>query len=158
MTTSCTRIQDESGARHDILLVTAVHLHRTTLDLMHSGFESIGTRVSLTAKELAKSVAWYRDVLGFQVLYASDSSAGVKAGNAFIYLNQDDGKRGWERVKGEGFALQFAVAGGVDDVANRIKAAGGKLESEPADMPWGQRMFRLLDPDGYRLSIAADLK
>ena len=124
---------------------------------MNSGFKSAGTRVSLTAKELSKSLAWYRDVLGCEVLYQSDSSAGVKAGNMFIYLNQDDGKRGWDRVKGEGFALTFMVDGGVDDVANRIKAAGGALVSEPADMPWGQRMFRLLDPDGFRLAIAADL-
>jgi lactoylglutathione lyase len=125
---------------------------------MHTGFNSTGTRTSLTAKDLAKSIAWYRDVLGFELLYQTDRAAGVKAGNAFIYLNQDDGKRGWDRVKGEGFALQFVTEMSVDDVANRIKAAGGKLESEPADMPWGQRMFRLLDPDGFRISIAADLK
>src|SRR5687768_12179543 len=80
---------------------------------MNSGFKSTGARISLTAKELATSVAWYRDVLGFEVLYQSENSAGVKAGNAFIYLNQDDGKRGWDRVKGEGFALQFAVEGDV---------------------------------------------
>lgn len=124
---------------------------------MNSGFKSTGTRTSLTAKDLATSVSWYRDVLGCDVLYQSETSAGINAGNLFIYLNQDDGKRGWDRVKGEGFALQFMVDGGVDDVASRIKAAGGKLESEPADMPWGQRMFRVLDPDGFRISIAADL-
>jgi catechol 2,3-dioxygenase-like lactoylglutathione lyase family enzyme len=124
---------------------------------MNSGFSSSGTRVSLTAKDLGQSVAWYRDVLGCNVLYQSENSAGINAGNMFIYLNLDDGKRGWDRVKGEGFALQFVVDGSVDDVADRIKAAGGKLESEPGDMPWGQRMFRLVDPDGYRLSIAADL-
>jgi lactoylglutathione lyase len=124
---------------------------------MNSGFKSKGLRASLTAKELAKSIAWYRDILGCEVLYENDGAAGIKAGDVFIYLNQDDGKRGWERVKGEGFALQL-VADNVDDVASRIKAAGGTLESDPADMPWGQRMFRLVDPDGYRFSIAADLQ
>jgi lactoylglutathione lyase len=124
---------------------------------MNSAFKSKGLRASLTAKELARSIAWYRDVLGCEVAYENESSAGIKAGDVFIYLNQDDGKRGWERVKGEGFALQL-VADNVDDVASRIKAAGGTLESDPADMPWGQRMFRLVDPDGYRFSIAADLQ
>src|SRR6186997_3225425 len=106
---------------------------------MNSGFNSKGVRTSLTAKDLAKSIAWYRDVLGCEVAYQMDNAAGVKAGDVLVYLNQDDGKRGWERVKGEGFALQFVVdaPGGVDDAAKRIKAAGGKLESEPADMPWG---------------------
>lgn len=127
---------------------------------MNTGFKSKGARVSLTAKDLTKSIAWYRDVLGCEVAYQFEGAAGIKAGDVLIYLNQDDGKRGWERVKGEGFALQFVVdaPGGVDDAATRIKSAGGKLESEPADMPWGARMFRLLDPDGYKLSISADLR
>ena len=126
---------------------------------MNSGFNSKGVRTSLTAKDLPKSITWYRDVLGCEVAYQMDNSAGLKAGDAFIYLNQDDGKKGWDRVKGEGFALQFMVEkGSVDEVASRIKAAGGRLETDPADMPWGQRMFRVNDPDGYRLSIAADLQ
>jgi lactoylglutathione lyase len=124
---------------------------------MNSGFKSTGTRTSLTAKDLQKSISWYRDVLGCEVLYQAETNAGIRAGEMFIYLNQDDGTRGWDRVKGEGFALTFMVDGGVDDVANRIKAAGWKLESEPADMPWGHRMFRLYDPDGFRLSIAQEL-
>jgi uncharacterized glyoxalase superfamily protein PhnB len=32
------------------------------------------------------------------------------------------------------------------------------LETEPADMPWGARVFRLVDPDGYKLSISSERK
>jgi uncharacterized glyoxalase superfamily protein PhnB len=28
------------------------------------------------------------------------------------------------------------------------------LQSEPADMPWGARIFRLVDPDGFKLVIS----
>jgi uncharacterized glyoxalase superfamily protein PhnB len=61
-------------------------------------------------------------------------------------------------VKGEGFSIQFTTAQSVDDVANRIKARGGKLESEPADMPWGVRAFRVVDPDGYKITFSSERK
>ena len=41
-------------------------------------------------------------------------------------------------------------------MASRIKALGTVLENEPTDTPWGVRMFRLLDPDGFRLTISSE--
>lgn len=116
---------------------------------------------SLTVKDLQKSVAWYRDVVGF---FAGRSierdgkvvSVRMKAGTIEIMLNQDDGAKGWDRVKGEGFALYFTTAQKVDDIANRIKANGGTLEREPADMPWGVRLFRFKDPDGFSIAISSE--
>jgi uncharacterized glyoxalase superfamily protein PhnB len=78
----------------------------------------------------------------------------LSAGPVRILINQDDGAKGWDRVKGEGFSLTFNTNQDIDDIANGIKARGGELASEPADMPWGVRMFRLVDPDGYKLSIS----
>jgi len=49
----------------------------------------------------------------------------------------------------------ITTAQNIDEVAKRIKASGGTLDSEPADMPWGARMFRLRDPDGFRLTISS---
>ena len=43
----------------------------------------------------------------------------------------------------------------IDTIANRIKKQGGILDVEPADMPWGVRLFRLKDPDGYKLTISS---
>jgi predicted enzyme related to lactoylglutathione lyase len=115
--------------------------------------------VSLTALDLQKSVAWYRDVVGLTVdqEYAFEGkvrAVSFKAGAVRLLINQDDGGRGWTRVKGEGFAFQFTTAQNIDEVAARIKANGGTLATEPADMPWGARMFRLVDPDGFRFSIS----
>jgi uncharacterized glyoxalase superfamily protein PhnB len=118
---------------------------------------------SLTVKDLAQSVAWYRDVLGFTVenQYEREGTlraVSLKAGAIRILLNQDDGARGWDRTKGEGFSVQFTTAQSVDDIANRIKAKGGTLATEPADMPWGVRSFRLVDPDGYKIAISRPLE
>ena len=123
--------------------------------------EPLDTRavmISLTAKDLARSIAWYRDVVGFTVDYTNErdgklASAGIRSGAAKIFLNQDDGGRGWERVKGEGFALTFETVQDVDAIAARLKSLGATLAMEPTDMPWGVRMLRVLDPDGYRIGI-----
>ena len=116
---------------------------------------------SLTAKDLKKSLAWYRDILGFQVAqeHVRDNvlrAVSLHAGSVRILVNQDDGVRGWDRVKGEGFSIQFTTQQSIDEVAARIQAAGGTLATEPADMPWGVRMFRLVDPDGYKLVISSE--
>jgi lactoylglutathione lyase len=116
---------------------------------------------SLTVNDLEKSVAWYRDVLGFTIDRRHERDGklmgvSLKAGLVRILLNQDDGAQGRDRAKGEGFSLQITTSQSVDAIANRIKAAGGTLGSEPADMPWGVRMFRLRDPNGFKLVISSE--
>jgi catechol 2,3-dioxygenase-like lactoylglutathione lyase family enzyme len=64
--------------------------------------------VSLTVKDLQKSLAWYQDVVGFSIerrLERDGVLRGValSAGQVHISINQDDGAKGWTRIKGEGF-------------------------------------------------------
>jgi uncharacterized glyoxalase superfamily protein PhnB len=116
--------------------------------------------LSLTVKDLQKSLAWYRDVLGFEIVRTIERDGkprgySLKAGEVRIAINQDDGAKGWTRVKGEGFSLNITTTQSVDALAQGIKTRGGALETEPADMPWGVRMFRLRDPDGYKLAVSS---
>lgn len=120
---------------------------------------------SITCKDIDASIRFYRDAIGFAVLqtYENDGKVGaavVGAGSIYIVLNQDDGKLGWERIKGQGFYLQINVAAlaDVDTAAERIKAAGGSLLSEPADRPWGVRMFQFNDLDGFKLGVSCPLQ
>jgi catechol 2,3-dioxygenase-like lactoylglutathione lyase family enzyme len=99
---------------------------------------------SITCKDLQASIRFYRDGIGFAVgeTYENEGkvvAAVVSAGDCRIVLNQDDGKLGWDRIKGQGFYLQINVAApaDVDAAAARIRAAGGKLIDEPADRYWG---------------------
>ena len=122
-------------------------------------FHAISLSTSLTVKDLPKSVTWYRDVVGFTVEQEMQRdgklrSVRLRAGDVNILLNQDDGAKGWDRTKGEGFSLQFTTDH-VDEVAKHIRENGGTLDSEPADMPWGARMFRVRDPDGFRIAISS---
>ena len=116
---------------------------------------------ALTVKDLEKSLAWYRDVAGFTVDQRHERegkllAVSLQAGDVRILIGQDDGAKGWDRVKGEGFSLQITTAQSVDDVAGQLKARGARLVSEPADMPWGVRMFRVEDPDGFKLTISSE--
>ena len=119
---------------------------------------------SLTCKDLAASIRWYCDVIGFSVdqTYEQDgkvAAAVIAAGECRIVLNQDDGKLGWDRIKGQGFYLQINVAGraDVDAAAARMKKAGWALLSEPQDQPWGARMFQFKDPDGFKLGVSTPI-
>jgi len=114
---------------------------------------------SLTVSDIAVSLAWYQDVMGFVVdrEFAREGklmAASLKAGDVAILLTQDDGAKG-DRVKGAGFSLQFTTAQNIDELATRIKASGGVLESDPVDTPWGARVFRLRDPDGFTFVISS---
>src|SRR5688500_18226189 len=117
-------------------------------------------QASLTVKDLAKSLAWYEGVVGFIVedKYEHEGQlAGValKAGDVRIFIGRDDGAKGWDRVKGQGISLTMTTIQNIDEIAKRIKDRGGVLEAEPADMPWGARMFRIKDPDGFVLAISS---
>ena len=119
---------------------------------------------SITCKDLQASIRFYRDAIGFAVAQTFEHegkvvAAVLAAGDCRIVLNQDDGKLGWDRIKGQGFYLQINVggAGDVDAAAARIKAAGGALLDEPADRPWGARMFQFKDPDGFKLGVSFPL-
>lgn len=124
-------------------------------------FEARALMASLTVKDLQTSLAWYRDAVGFTVdrEHQRDGrvmAVSLRAGNVRILLGQDDGAKGMDRRKGEGFSLQLTTAQSVDAIAERIKSHGGTLDTEPTDTPWGARVFRVRDPDGFRLTISSE--
>jgi uncharacterized glyoxalase superfamily protein PhnB len=119
--------------------------------------------LSLTVKDLPTSLKWYTEVLGFKKMrdFERDgivTGAALMAGDAEISINQDDGKKGKDRALGQGFSFRLTTDQSIDAVAARVKAGGGKLDSEPADMPWGARIFALTDPSGYKLIVSSPRK
>ncbi|MEO8188809.1 MAG: VOC family protein [Acidobacteriota bacterium] len=129
-------------------------------DAASASFRALSLEVSLTVKDLPKSLAWYRNVMGFSEDQRHERdgklmAVSLKAGNVRILIGQDDGARGWERVKGEGFSVQFTTDQNIDELAARIQSQGGVLATEPIDMPWGARVFRVQDPDGFRIAVSS---
>lgn len=123
-------------------------------------FQGKALSAALTVKDIQKSLAWYRDVVGFTVdqEYEREGTlraVSLSAGAVRILLGQDDGAKGADRVVGVGLSLQITTDQNIDEIAKRIEEAGGTLESAPVDTPWGRRVFRLQDPDGFRLVISS---
>jgi uncharacterized glyoxalase superfamily protein PhnB len=113
-----------------------------------------------TVNDLEKSLAWYRDVLGFAVEERWEHEGklmgvSLQAGSVSFMIGQDDWKKGRDRKKGEGFRLYCTTTQDVDVLAKRIVARGGRLDQEPRDQPWGTRDFALTDPDGFKITIGA---
>jgi uncharacterized glyoxalase superfamily protein PhnB len=118
---------------------------------------------SFTVADIDKSLAWYRDVLGFTVgdRWEMDGvlrGVELSAGDVLFMIGQDDWQKGRDRVKGIGFRLYCETGQDIDKIAARIKAAGGTLASEPADQSWGYRELSIDDPDGFKITIGKALK
>lgn len=105
----------------------------------------------IAVADLPRSIAFYRDVLGFEVREQAGTAEAV-CGPARIQLNLDDSapdSRGAPRPRGSA-ALFFQT----DDIAAMhaaILSRGGK-PSEVEKVNWiKMRMFELRDPDGHTL-------
>ena len=115
-------------------------------------------QASLTVADVRRSLAWYRDALGFLIDREFERegrliAVSLRADKVRVLLTQDDGAKG-ERSKGEGFSLQITTAQDIDALAELARRAGAVLDTEPVTA-FGARVFRLRDPDGFRLVISS---
>ncbi len=126
------------------------------------GFGFTSLTPGYTVNDAVASVAWYCDVLGFSVKQRWEHEgkflgAEMNSGAVTLNLGQDDWKMGRDRNKGVGTRMYIMTGPDIDGFAERIKARGGSLDSEPTN-EWGVRAFSLTDPDGYKLTFMTPLK
>ena len=113
---------------------------------------------SLTASDLAKSLRFYVDGLGFEIVDRNEVDgvlrfAMLKSGGVMLGIGQDDFAKGRDRTKGIGARFWIQTDEDLVALADRAKAAGLKLDGDPAPLPWGPLAFALVDPDGFLLTI-----
>jgi catechol 2,3-dioxygenase-like lactoylglutathione lyase family enzyme len=126
------------------------------------------THVRLLVDDFAACFRFYRDVLGFPVLWGDESGdyADFEAGDAKLALY----RRGLmaEAVGSAGkplaadamdrAAVIFAVDS-VDRVCDELRGKGVALETEPENRPtWGVRTAHFRDPDGNLNEINTELE
>jgi lactoylglutathione lyase len=116
--------------------------------------------VGLTVNDLQRSLAWYRDVIGFVVtdewrVEGTLRGVQMRAGTVDIFLNQDDWTKGRDRVKGVGFRIYGRTVQDIDRLAALVKSRGGVLSHEPQTQPWGERDFGIVDPDGFHITFSS---
>jgi lactoylglutathione lyase len=113
---------------------------------------------SFTVNDLQRSLAWYRDGLGF---YVSDrweengrlKGVTLKAGACWLGLSQDDFSKGRDRPKGVGFRVWADTAQDVGAIAARLRQFGGSIVEGPGNQ-WASYSFTAQDPDGFKITIS----
>ncbi len=117
---------------------------------------------SFTVNDIERSLAWYRDGLGFFVGERWEDGGKLKgvqlkAGACELGLTQDDFAKGRQREKGVGFRLWCNTTQDVDAIARRLRAFGGTIVEGPGNQ-WDGYSFTAQDPDGFKLTIMRDAK
>lgn len=116
----------------------------------------------LRVGDLDRSIAFYTDLLGMQLLRRRDFPQGrftlaflgygPETENAVLELTHN-----WDTASYELGTAYGHVAIGVDDVhatCAQIKAKGGKVVREPGPMQHGSTVLAFIeDPDGYRIEL-----
>jgi catechol 2,3-dioxygenase-like lactoylglutathione lyase family enzyme len=123
--------------------------------------------VAITVKDLARSVDFYRDLLGFEVLgqlMLNDDTMKLvylRSGGACIELfefrdHEAQTAVGVPDTVG-GFKHVAFQTNDVDGLSARLKAAGVTFTLDPTDAVGGVRLAFFRDPDGNLLELVSGL-
>lgn len=118
---------------------------------------------SLAVKDIAASLRFYTDVLGFDTGFTMPDASGklthgsVKRGDVEIMfgrLNPDETHD--QGPLGRGVYLYTTVADDedIDGLFAHARKAGAPVVQEPMDQFWGHRDWTVADPDGYRVVVS----
>lgn len=120
-----------------------------------------GVQPTLPVADVAASVAYYRDVLGFEAdfLHGDPPTFGrvMKGDRTYgdpVYLRFALAPAGGVTHAGE---VAIHVGHDVDGLFEAYRDRGVALLHPPRSEPWGLREFRVADPDGHVLRFAGYL-
>jgi predicted enzyme related to lactoylglutathione lyase len=117
--------------------------------------------VMLCVRDLSRSIAFYRDVLGFEVTQDWLWIAAVELAGHRVYLftesdPTEDKPNTWLFPQVEQGRASLILVLRVDNCQaayEKILARGGSVLTPPMTPPWGGRRCFLYDPDGYVVEL-----
>ncbi len=115
--------------------------------------ESISA-VTLLTSDMERSWRFYSG-LGFRLRYGGPGAqfTSFVVGSGYLNLQLDPALARSEGIWGR---VIFWVDD-VDALHAAVIESGHEPSTSPADAPWGERYFHVLDPDGHELSFARPL-
>lgn len=122
---------------------------------------------SLAVADIARSVKFYSEVLGFESPYTMEGPDGevmhgsVNLGDDMIMFGKIDPLNPHNAAPlGHGVALYTTVdeTKDIDALFAHAKGAGASVVQEPMDQFWGHRDWSVSDPDGYIVTISKVIK
>lgn len=125
-----------------------------------------GTRLlhsMIRVRDLDRSLAFYRDALGMQVLRKKDYPDG-KFSNVFVGYGSEDSStvieltHNWDQQEaythGTGFGHLAVAVSGIYEVCARLKEEGITISRPPGPMKFGGPTIAfIVDPDGYKVEL-----
>lgn len=120
--------------------------------------------VGIIVKDMAEALRFYR-LLGLDIPEGAESEPHVEitANGYRIAWDTEELVRSfaphWQPPTGHRISLAFKCdsPAEVDEVYQRLIAAGARSAAEPWDAVWGQRYAMIQDPDGNHLDIFAPI-
>jgi MerR family transcriptional regulator, thiopeptide resistance regulator len=118
---------------------------------------------TLAVSDIAASIRFYTDVLGFEpgmTLSGGDGvliHGSVSRGDTYLMFSRLNASDPHDMGQlGQGVVLYGTVADDedIDAYFERAKSAGATVVQEPTDQFWGHRDWGVKDPDGYLLFIS----
>ncbi|TMG41701.1 MAG: hypothetical protein E6H94_01060 [Chloroflexi bacterium] len=123
-----------------------------------------GLTVNLIVRDVAKSVPFYTDVLGFRAQYSDVDFAALERDGVRLQLHADHAYDGmpWASRLGQtgkrGLGAEIRIFGIDPDAAERrARERGDLVLVATKDWPHGWRDCILEDPDGYTFAVGVPL-
>jgi lactoylglutathione lyase len=118
------------------------------MDTFEKMFGKLGL-VMIVVREMERSVAFYRDVLGLKLLIHQENWSQLDAGNILIGLHPEGEEVKVSPTTGMSIAL---YVDDIDKAVAAIRARFGKIAIGPRQDPFG-RWALVRDPDGYNVQL-----
>ena len=121
---------------------------KAQLDLQQSNKVASPVMRFLPVADLSRSIAFYRDVLRFQIREEKDVVEAVMGPARIRFGKEGYAPTDWNTAKGPGSAILFLQSEDVDALHAVVRSRGGK-PSGIERVNWiKMRMFEIRDPDG----------
>jgi catechol 2,3-dioxygenase-like lactoylglutathione lyase family enzyme len=120
-------------------------------DLPYDG----GLTCAMECADLQRSIAWYRDTLGFELLYEVEDIAWAELSTPVERVTLGLGQVEAPQTRG-GATLTWGTTD-LDAMRARLESAGVRFDGETQDIPGMVRLATFFDPDGNRLMLYEDL-
>jgi len=110
----------------------------------------------ISTADLPRALRFYRDLLGGTVAFefpgpdGQPAYVGIDIGTSHLGIGMDPAAPGPDARK----AISLWIyADDCDAAVAELRAGAVTITQEPADQPWGERVARVLDPDGNEVIV-----
>lgn len=116
----------------------------------------VGTKFVIAVPDLQKSLAFYRDVLGFEIREIGDPGWRFFIKDACCIMAGECPDATPPVQLGDHSYFAYIEVDEIDGYFQQVKDAGASILKEPRSEPWGMREFAIRTADGHRIMFGLE--